>query len=286
MAVFIDIVLSFPTILFTAALAIATLYWLMVVLGALDIEMLDAGDGLLDGALEGLDGAFDAVDGALDAAEGMVEGVAEGASEALEASIDAAAESAADGAGEAAVSVGLRPLLLVANLFRLGKVPVTVSLTAFAAWGWLVGFVLTWLYQGLPTGVVPHAVFSVGAMVVVIAAATALTNVSVRPLEPVFKVNHARERKSIIGEVCEVTTGRVDASFGQAMAQISSDDLLFQIRCDKPNAMRRGDTALIVHFDGEREAYVVEPLAGAKAQDHRTAQPAVIPTPALVNKEA
>ena len=46
MALFTEIVLSFPTVVFSVALLLSCLYWLMVVLGAMDVEFLDAGDGL------------------------------------------------------------------------------------------------------------------------------------------------------------------------------------------------------------------------------------------------
>ena len=70
---FLESLVAAPTVLFTGALGLALLYWCMVFLGALDLELLDIDadfeldvDGALDGAVDGaLDGA---VDGALDGA--------------------------------------------------------------------------------------------------------------------------------------------------------------------------------------------------------------------------
>ncbi len=289
MAVFLDIVLSFPTVAFSLLLCLVTLYWLMVVLGAMDIEALDFGDGLIDGALDGLDGALDgAFDGAVDGAfDGAVDGALDGAMDgAAEAAVDGAADGAGDGAADAAAaSGGFSMLMFFANIFRLGRVPVTVSLTSFAIWGWLMGFLLTWVYQQAP-GIVPHTVFSVVSMVAVLGIAAGLTNVSVRPLEPIFKTEGARERSSLVGEVCEVTTGRVDDEFGQATAQIGTDDLIFQVRCDDANRLRRGDTALIVSYDPRREAYVIEPMADVRTAQGHAIPAAALSNPALVNKEA
>ncbi|MEZ4323189.1 MAG: glycine zipper family protein [Myxococcota bacterium] len=276
MTLFLDIVFSFPTLLFTLALCLASLYWMMVILGALDIEALEVGDGLLDGALDGIDGAIEGLDGALDVADSAIEGALDGATEAV--------DGAADGAAESGIGL-LTPLLFLANVFRVGRVPVTVSLTAFSLWGWVMGFVLTWLYQGAP-GLVPHFVFGILSMIAVCVLSAGLTNVSVRPLEPLFKLHKARERKTLLGEVCEITTGRVDAEFGQATVQLGGDDLLFQVRCDKPNPLRKGDPALIVSFDRAREAYVIEPMS-AIAQDVGERVPTSrLTNPALVNKEA
>lgn len=285
MDVFLDIVLSFPTVGFSFLLALVTLYWLMVVLGALDIEALDFGDGLLDGALDGMDGALDGMDGALDGvADGALDGVADGA---LDGAVDGAAEAGADGAADAAAAAsgGFSLLVFFANVFRLGRVPVTVSLTSFAIWGWVMGFLLTWLYQQSP-GIVPHTVFSVVSMVAVVGLAAGLTNVSVRPFEPIFKTAGARERSSLIGEVCEITTGRVDDAFGQATAHVGTDDLIFQVRCDDANRLRRGDTALIVSYDAAREAYVIEPMADVRSGTAQAIPAAALSNPALVNKEA
>lgn len=258
MAVFVDIILSFPTVVFSVGLVAALLYWLMVIVGAMDIEVLDFGDGLLDGAMEGLDGSLDAADGAL-------EGATEGAAEAADGAVDATAGA-------------LTPILFIANIFRVGRVPLTLSLSAFVLWGWIVGFVLTWLYQGAP-GFIPHLAFSLLALLATVVIASALTNVSVRPLEPIFRAAHARERSSLLGEECVVTTGRVDSHFGQASAHLGSDDLLFQVRCDADNPLRRGDTALIVHWDDARHAFVVEPLAQRLLESERTvASPKPNPT--------
>jgi hypothetical protein len=52
MAEFLATILAFPTVVFTALLALVTLYWLLVVVGALDLDVLDA-DLDVDGAGEG-----------------------------------------------------------------------------------------------------------------------------------------------------------------------------------------------------------------------------------------
>jgi hypothetical protein len=45
---FVDAALSFPAVLFTVLLAIVVVYWLLVLIGTLDVEMgdLDLGDGI------------------------------------------------------------------------------------------------------------------------------------------------------------------------------------------------------------------------------------------------
>ena len=63
--------LSFPVVLFTVPLGISVVYWMFVIVGAVDVDAFG-----LDGAAEGL------VEGAT---EGAVEGAAEGAMEGFSA---------------------------------------------------------------------------------------------------------------------------------------------------------------------------------------------------------
>jgi hypothetical protein len=218
--IFVDIATSAPTVFFTVPLLLVAAYWLMVGLGAADIDALD-----LD-------------------------------MEPIEAS------------GWAAWLAAL----------KVGSVPVTVALSAFIFWGWISGFLLSWLITGLSPTVASSFAAGIGMMALAVVAAAGLTRVSVRPLGPLFATAPARARAELIGESCEITTGRVDAGFGQAQAQLGTDALVFQVRCDRiGNGLVRGGRALIVHFDERREAYIIEPMAAdspaPSAQSQRRSEP-------------
>ena len=115
---FLESLVAAPTVLFTGALGLALLYWCMVFLGALDLELLDVDadfeldvDGALDGAVDGaLDGA---VDGAFD---GAVDGAADGALDGAEVG------EAADGL-EASGTGGGSALAFVLGAVRVKNVP-------------------------------------------------------------------------------------------------------------------------------------------------------------------
>ena len=63
---FLDAVLSYPTVFFTVLLAAAFMYWVLVIVGAMGIDVLDIDfEGASEGVAEG-------------AAEGAAEGLAEG----------------------------------------------------------------------------------------------------------------------------------------------------------------------------------------------------------------
>lgn len=262
MTEFLHIALGFPTVLFTVPLGVALLYWAVAIVGGIDLEALQGADAL-DGAAEALDGALDgAVDGVADALDGALDGVADAADGALDGAADAL-DGAADGAeldAADALDHDGGVLVWLSTALRLGKVPLTVVVTLLLFWGWVTSFLVAWLFLHPLAGLLTGLGAGVVGLALSLVAGTALTNVSARPLEPVFRSAPGRRAASLAGEVCTVRTGRVDGRFGEALLTLGGDDLLLQVRCDVPNHLSRGASALIVHFDPQREAYVVEPL--------------------------
>jgi hypothetical protein len=253
MTEFLDILLSFPTVAFTVPLGLTLLYWLLVIFGGADVDMLDGGaGGALDGAADGaLDGA---VDGALDgAADGALDGVVDGG-------VDGAAEGIdLDHAGDALGSFSA--VAMLAAVLRLGRVPATFALSAFLLWGWSVSFLLTWGWRHGWILPVPAALFGAVTLLGASVGGALLTNLTVRPFEVVFKKERMRTRADLFGEVCTLRTSHADAGFGHAELTVDHDVLRIEVRCDRPNnAMARGDEALIVSYDEARRAYVVEPM--------------------------
>ena len=233
---FLTVISTFPTIIFTVPVALTCAYWVFVIIGALDIELLDT--------LSGLDSFFD----------GAGEGAAEAAAEAAgEVGAEAAAEAGADTAG------GL--LLGLLSAFQIGRVPVTFTLSFWALASWAVAYTGAWFAPQLgfaPIGFLPGLLISAAAFFIggVVAA------IAVRPLGDAFETPEASKRADFIGHTCTIRTGRVDARFGQAECSDGGAGLLIEVRCNSVNGLQKGKKALIVSFDDEREAYVVEPMPG------------------------
>jgi hypothetical protein len=209
---------AFPTVLYTVMVGVALIYWVFVILGALDLDLF-GGDADVD---VGGDGGGDGFE--IDGSEG--------------------------GHGISGALSGL----------GLTKVPLTVALTVVLLGAW-VTCLLSMRYFGFVVGdplltwVVGPAVFA-GSLI----PATLVAAVVVRPLAPLFDVKLAKTRSDYIGTTCEITTGRVDGDFGQANVEDGGTVLVIPVRCDKPDAkLGRGTRALIIDYDDERHAYVVEP---------------------------
>lgn len=222
MTEFLTAILAFPTVVFTILLGVVVLYWLFVLLGALDIELLGHGDGHdlhVDGHAH-FDGdghagghghdAHDAHDG---------DGGAEGLIQAL-------------GLSGVPVTVMLSILILTAWSFCVGAMRFLGSGSA----GWLV----------------------TAAALLSFAAAIPLTSLLVRPLRRLFVTLPAPRHRDLLGKVCTITTLRVDERYGQAEIEDGGAGLIVQVRSNGPVSLARGDRAII--FDYKDEVFYVAPM--------------------------
>ncbi len=259
MASFFEAVLAYPTVFFSGALCVVLMYWAMVIVGIFDIDILDFDLDFLDS----IEGAGEALDGALDGAGEAMDGALDGAAEAA----DGAAE-AAEGASEA--SEGFDPgstgiLASLVNALKLRSVPLTITISFMTLTGWLTSFIL--MAEVAPHLAQVNGVLVAGfAMLLSLFVGVLVTSVLVRPLAPVFESQQGSRRADFVGTACEVTTSRVDGRFGQAELDDGGAGLVVQIRCDHDNGLRKGATALVVSFDEEREAFVVEPFSNERAK--------------------
>lgn len=238
---------AFPTVVFTALLAISLGYWLFVLVGAIDGGGGEA-EGAAKGAMEG------AVKGALEgAANGAVEGAAKGAVE--------GAADAAHGHGEG----GVLATLLLAIGFQ--RAPATLLLSLFSLFGWIASTLLS-LWVGPAAGWAPRALVLAAASVVGLIG----TAVASRPVAPLFAVRGARRHAELVGQIAVVSTGRVDATFGQAKLETGGAELILDVRCDG-GRLERGDRVLVVGWSATAQAFDVEPLDPASVRPLRVGEP-------------
>jgi len=185
--------------------------------------------------------------------------VAKGAADgALEGAADGAAEGVADGAAEGAgKGVADEVFAGLSSALHLRDAPLTVVLTLFVTFGFLVS-ALAMQTLGPRFGDGPL----VGSLVLVAASLISLlfTSLAVRPLAPLFRTHKAKGRRDLVGRVCVISTGHVDARFGQATLEDGGAGLILQVRCETDVPLQRGDRALILGWDPKTEGFVVEPM--------------------------
>lgn len=243
MAAVLGVIAAFPTVLFTVPMGVVVLYWLMVILGALHVNILGAGEGLDGaghqlGAGSGVDGppslSLPSGDGGLDAPEGDLD-------------LDLP-DGDQGGAADAFATLKLR------------SVPMTVAISLLVTFAWLSSI-------GLELAVSRYApgLAGTGSKVAILAASPLvslfLSSLSIRPLAPLFAVHNAAGNSDLIGKVVTIRTGSVDKGFGEATLQEGGgSDFVLRVRVDEESTLSRGDQALIVAWDEEREAFTVAPM--------------------------
>jgi hypothetical protein len=153
-------VTSFPTVIFTVLLILCLLYWIVAVLGMVDLDVLD-----LD-----LDGDIDSAD-----------------------SIEA--------------QNGIAGLLL---RFGLGGVPLTITITLIALFGWLLSYYASYFLKPLvPTDLLKF-VASVGIFIAVSYVSVLITSQLIKPIRKLFSKLNIDETKHILGQVVTVRSSVVN----------------------------------------------------------------------------
>jgi hypothetical protein len=219
---------QFPTVVFTIGLGVCLIYWLFVLLGALDIDLFGHAD--VDGGgvdVGGHDVGHDVGGHDVDAGHGH--------------------DLDADHGHTSSLWGGL----------GLSKVPITISISAIM----LVCFFLSMLAMHYAPSVLGEASWVQAAILpATLVVGIPLAGLLVRPLGGVFELKEGKSNQDYVGHTCTVTTGHVDDGFGQATVEDGGTVLVIPVRCDKPGALKRNDKALIIDFDTDRHAYVVEPV--------------------------
>jgi hypothetical protein len=231
MAQFLTLVLSFPTVPFTVAMGVVLLYWLFVILGVVGHDVLDGAGG---GAKAATEAAAGAIKAAGDAATGAVKAVA-----------GMKAASAHDHAGD--TDGGLFSML------GLGKVPVTITFSSIVFFSWVASmFGRGWLGSGTLGG----SAVMLGSLVL----ALFISAGALKPFARVFEPARAASRQDIVGHICTITSGKVNAGFGTATLADGGAGLLLSVVCAKDNRLADGDRAVIVQWDEAAQAFDVEPV--------------------------
>ncbi|HNS97517.1 MAG TPA: hypothetical protein PKL73_11250 [Polyangiaceae bacterium] len=262
MAELVAVIVSFPAVVPTVLLGVVLLYWVMVVVGVLDVDFM-SGEGAADGVLEGVQGVDALVQGAPDAAvEGIVDGAAHGITEGV---ADGVVEGSVDGvkglveithaSATPMVTQGVETVNVL-SFAHFRSVPVTVSASVVTVFSWLfcvlsVRILSPFLGQ-------PSWVPGLGMLLASVVLALPPSALLLRPLANVFRVQHAKSFQDLVGHVCVVTTGTVNDKFGQARLEVTDLDLLVQVRTEQVR-LQRGDRGLIVAWDARREVFIIEP---------------------------
>lgn len=235
---FLALAVSFPVVVYTVLLGVALVYWVFVVVGAAQLDLLGDGaaDAAADAALEG------AAKGAL---EGATKGVLEGAAEHLEA-------------GDAG-DLGGANTGIIASL-KLRSAPATVVLSALLLFSWVFAMLATKGALAVVPDGIGATVVKLGILVLAPVLALFPTSLAVRPLARVFTAPKATTHDALVGKLCTIRTGTVTDRFGEATLEDRGAAVVVRVRVEAGEKLARGDQAVIVGYDAERQEFTVAPM--------------------------
>ena len=119
--------------------------------------------------------------------------------------------------------------------------------------------------QPVVTAALAGPLLSIGVLLASFLVALPLTSIAARPLAKVFALKHAPAKTDFIGRTCIVRTGTVTSKFGEATLPDGGAGLVIRVRIEDGKQLGRGEQALIVDYDAERESYLVEPMRDVMA---------------------
>jgi len=246
----LPILFSMPTLPWTCLVMASVFYWLTVILGALDMDVLGGAEGKAHALGETGHGHGDVGHG--DAGHG-----------------DAGHGDAQGHVGDAvAAKEGVLSSLLAA--LKLRSVPVTITLSFFGLYGWVVSYLLTKnVVASLPLPAVASTALVLLATTIVSLLAT---SASIRPLAPLFRAKQGTKHRELVGKVIRITTGRVDGKFGEGHLDDGQAGLQLQVRCADPDALARDDEALILGWGPKTESFEVEPMSSIDGKAEKKAR--------------
>jgi hypothetical protein len=176
------------------------------------------------------------------AVEGGAKGVLEHGADAFDTDVDV------EGSGVAGIIAAL----------KLRSAPATVVLSLIVLFAWIV----TVLGAQASEAILGHVPMPVAALLFVIAPLVALvpTSILVRPLARIFTPHGATKHEALVGKVCTIRTGTVTDRFGEATLEDGGAGVVVRVRVDAGEQLGRGEQAVIVAYDAEREEFTVAPM--------------------------
>lgn len=254
---FLQNILSFPTVPLTVLLGVVVLYWLFaLVTGA----AFDGADGTADALAGGVKGAGDAAAGALKGAGEAVVGAVKGAGDVLAGAVEGAGDAAAGsvdaaGAADAGADGGadVHDAGFLAVL-GIGRIPITMTAS--------VSILAAWTLSALTVALLhPEAgLLKAGVLLASLVAGFFASALMLRPFGKALAQSRPARRRDVLGQICTITSGKVDAGFGTAVVDDGGAGINVMVVCAKPNTLKKGDRALLVDFDRAKDTYDIEPI--------------------------
>lgn len=228
MNTFIDSVFSPENIIATTLLCIIIVYWLIVLIGAIDMDFLD-----FDLDIDTPDIDVDMPDVEIGSPDVEVD-----------ADIDAQPSVSSE---------GVPVMHSILSFFNIGKMPFMVYLTFLILPLWLITVNINH-YLGNHSFLLSLGIF-VPTLIVSLFIAKYLT----WPFVKIFqKLDESNKPVEIVGKICKLVLPASKEQIGQAEINIKGSSILIYVKTYK-NPLEKGKTALVIQQHQSKDYYIVEP---------------------------
>lgn len=179
----------------------------------------------------------------------------------LNVDVDADVDVDVDVGGDVAAPTGAHVSAMgILEWLSVGKVPLSLIISVWAIYGWMLGMGGELLLKPALAGIMPAWLYPLLAIVPIILVALAATGWTVRPLRKVFALADAVQNSDLVGRQVTITSRTVDASFGRAVALVTGSEVILDCICREGVSLKRDDQAVVVEYRADRNLYLVAPL--------------------------
>lgn len=142
----------------------------------------------------------------------------------------------------------------------LGGVPFSIVITLLVFFAWLGTALLHQYFIALiPTDLL-KIVAGVFALLISGALSIPISARMIRPLRGLFVKHNARSNSSLVGLTCRIVTQTVDEKFGRAEVQDYGVGLNIRVWAKTPNTLTKNSSAIVLCYDEASQQYEVAAL--------------------------
>jgi hypothetical protein len=216
---------------FSVMLILMSLYWIMVILGVLDIDLFDID---LDSGLE-TDIDFDA-----------------------DADIDIGTDIDADGDVDIGAEIaGGGMFRSILHFFYIGEVPIMLLFSIFTMCIWAFVILGNYYFNNNGGFIAALPVYLVSTV-----ASLFVAKIFAMPLRVLYTMLNKDKNliKNVVGRLCRVTTTQVSADrMGQAEIKTKGAPVILNVKAQGDSILKKGDEAVIVEQDKATGVYYIAP---------------------------
>jgi hypothetical protein len=245
---FLRTIVTFPVVPMTILLGVVLCYWLFVIVGAVGME--GGSEGVSAGAKAAGEGLTGAIKGMGEGVTGALKGAGEGVTGAVKGAGEAATGAAKAVGSDNSPTETDGGLL---TMLGLGKIPITITGSSMIFFAWILSIFGTNVLGG---GTLIQSGVLLGSLVLGLMCSA----VVLQPLRKVFDGHAAVSRRDLRGKICVISSGSVEKAFGTATIEDGGSGLMIHVTCSKANPLKKGDRALIIDFDPQKDSYEIEPI--------------------------